>query len=133
MITRYFRVFTLATKFLNYGINRLFGVGGLFLYFYNSQERNKGSLLLASVSISYILKLVYDKSIMVVAKNCISYNSAYYYIGLVLFSIVLGYLLGIFTLSKPFGSLIQKLNIPHSVNSNFWLDIYKQGTWLNVF
>ena len=29
--------------------------------------------------------------------------------------------------------MLDKLNIPHSVNSNFWLDIYKRETWLNIY
>lgn len=99
----------------------------------NSSKRRKGSLLLSSVAISYILKLIYDKSVMLVLGRFILYNSTWYYIGLVLLGVALAYLLGIFTLSKPFNYLIKKLNIPRSVNSNFWLDIYKQGTWLNIY
>ncbi len=101
----------------------------------DSGERVKSSLLLPSVATSYILKLIYDKTIISLLNNIIKTNSdsAWYYIGLILFSIILAYLLGIFVLSEPFNLILEKLNIPRSVNSNFWLDIYKKGTWLNVY
>ena len=101
----------------------------------DSGERIKSSLLLPSVATSYILKLVYDKTIISLLNNVINidFDSAWYYIGLILFSVLLAYVLGIFVLSKLFNKLILKLNIPRSVNSNFWLDIYNEGTWLNVY
>lgn len=101
----------------------------------DSGERIKSSLLLPSVATSYILKLIYDKTIILLLDNFIkiNFNSSWYYIGLILFSIVLAYLFGIFVLSKPFNLILEKLNVPRSVNSNFWLDIYNEGTWLNVY
>ena len=101
----------------------------------DSGERIKSSLLLPSVATSYILKLVYDKTIISLLNNVIkvNYDSAWYYIGLILFSVLLAYLLGIFVLSRPFKECLIKLGIPRSVNSNFWLDIYNEGTWLNVY
>ena len=101
----------------------------------DSGERIKSSLLLPSVATSYVLKLIYDKTIISLLNNDIKINSnsAWYYIGLILFSVLLAYLLGIFVLSKLFNFMLDKLNIPHSVNSNFWLDIYKRETWLNIY
>lgn len=101
----------------------------------DSGERIKSSLLLPSVATSYVLKLIYDKTIISLLNNVIKINSnsAWYYIGLILFSVLLAYLLGIFVLSKLFNFMLDKLNIPHSVNSNFWLDIYKRETWLNIY
>ncbi|MBR0466033.1 MAG: hypothetical protein IJJ40_00865 [Clostridia bacterium] len=101
----------------------------------DSNDRTKTSLLLPSVTTSYILKLVYDKTIILLLQKAIvvNFNSAWYYIGLILFSIILAYLLGIFVLSKPFNTILVNLHVPHSINSNFWLDIYKSGTWLNVY
>lgn len=101
----------------------------------DSNERNKISLLLPSVAMSYIFRLLYNKTIIALLRQFVYVNesSEWYYIGLVAFSIILAYLLGIFSLSKMFARFLEKSKIPHTVNSNFWADMFQEGIWFNVY
>ncbi len=101
----------------------------------DAPERTKYSLLLPSIAASYILKVVYDKSIIALLKNWINIknDSGWYFIGLLLFSLVLAYICGQLVLFKPFQKLLLELKFPRTVNASFWADMFTKGMWFNIF
>ncbi len=105
----------------------------LFITKGNSNARSTITVL-SSIALSYILKLSYDKTIIALLSIWFTINidSEWYYIGLLLFSVILAYVLGMICVSNKVAELLEKLRIPFTFNKDFWTDIYLKNDWFHI-
>lgn len=87
-------------------------------------------MLPASIIASYCLKIIFDLS----ANQVLGFadGGEKYYVALIVFSIVIGYILGLLSTLKATNVILMKLGIIQNFNENIWIDIYNAGGWFEV-
>ncbi len=105
----------------------------LTAYYWISFKDNKDftNLIIKSVAASYILKLIFDK--MNTSFNITFDSNINYTISLIIFSAILGFLIGKILSHRYFNLLLHKLHVGRTTNENIWDDVIKPYTWLRVY
>lgn len=92
--------------------------------------KNFNNLIIKSVAASYILGIVFD---FILKKTKIIILPDQRIILLTIIGLLLGVILGELCHSTAFNNLLLKLHIYRTTNDDFWMDIFKDNTWVRVF
>lgn len=96
--------------------------------FIDSKEFN--NLIIKSVATSYILGITFD---FILGEINIIILPEHRIILLAIIALLLGVFLGKLCHSTIFNNILLKLHIYRTTNDDFWMDVFKDNTWVRVF
>ena len=105
----------------------------LIAYYWISFKDNSdfNNVIIKSIAASYILKLIFEK--LCNKFNILFVNDVDYMIYLILFSTLLGFVIGKIITQRWFKAILHKLQIGRTTNTNIWDDVIKPYTYLRIF
>lgn len=95
-----------------------------------ADSKNFNNLIIKSVAASYILGVVFD---FIFNRIHLTILPEQRIILLSITALLLGVILGELCHSTVFNNILLKLHIYRTTNDDFWMDIFKDNTWVRVF
>jgi len=93
-------------------------------------SKNFNNLIIKSVAASYILGVVFD---FIFNRIHLTILPEQRVILLSITALLLGVILGKIYHSTVFNNILLKLHIYRTTNDDFWMDVFKDNTWVRVF
>lgn len=93
-------------------------------------SKNFNNLIIKSVAASYILGVVFD---FILERIHLTILPEQRIILLSITALLLGVILGKLCHSTVFNNILLKLHIYRTTNDDFWMDVFKDNTWVRVF
>lgn len=93
-------------------------------------SKNFNNLIIKSVAASYILGIVFDFIFEMINLTILPEQRV---ILLSITALLLGVILGKLCHSTVFNNILLKLHIYRTTNDDFWMDVFKDNTWVRVF
>ncbi len=106
-----------------------------FIAFKDRKVKSVDHFFILSVLISFILKNIFECLIWLFKRITtleVNKDSPFYYISLLLFTILLSYLFGIIINQKWFNDFLMHIGIERTTNGNIWNDVIQSYTWVCV-
>ena len=95
-----------------------------------ADSKNFNNLIIKSVAASYILGVVFD---FIFNRIHLTILLEQRIILLSITALLLGVVLGELCHSTIFNNILLKLHIYRTTNDDFWMDVFKDNTWVRVF
>ncbi len=95
-----------------------------------ADSKNFNNLIIKSVAASYILGVVFD---FIFNRIHLTILPEQRIILLSITALLLGVVLGELCHSTIFNNILLKLHIYRTTNDDFWMDVFKDNTWVRVF